>query len=1148
MPEYLAPGVYVEEVDTGSKPIEGVSTSTTGMVGVTERGPVNVPILVTSYGEYTRWFGERLNHNEFSFGNRSHCYLPHAVDGFFTNGGKRLYIVRVLDATGATHSYFVFHGRGTNQSASTVLLRNAAELTGTAATTPIYVLNVNAVVPNTDNLAVGDRIRIGAGSVAEYCTVDAVGQAADANHVPLSFPLNRTHSEGVTVDHIVRTPIALPVGPLSLAEEVASGSQSILVTGDAADVAILVMDQLLEIGNQFSSEHRFVTNITALDATHVRVVLETPLLMSYESGAAVTPIDHAVGAVAGGDDVLGTVARAGDRVAFVVNRNGAFTDRAGIVVFNIGDTTTRETRRIGDLYLLSISTGAYGEYPASSLVEVVTLGDDDREMTVFTSATEISVDDASLFSVGDTLRVGQGPTLEEVVIETVDTGTGVITLRPPGLVLPGHAPPEPVVPGFSLKELNVNARAGTTVLALDNRVSLSEGDVIRIGTAPNDEYATIASIPSPAAGGAAPNAGNVVLAHPLNRDHTAATEVRRQNTPMINSARPRTVIALDVTNQGMLIVVSDGDSYAQDEYVRISTTSGQISYHRIVEAPVDLDPRPVTLTEALTGAHQAGAPVVERTPLFSIHALDAGAWGNRLRVSVMDEPTGLVSRTSLSNIIDPTHIRLSSAAGVESGTVIELLDTLNNDAVVGDPLKVVSVDRASEYSITLLGTGLSAVQQAAEAAAVNAATHLGVRSREFRLTVSLLRQPDPAMPSRNEMIIDTEIFRHLSMDQRHSRYIQNVIGDVNGELRLSDRRPEGESWYVRVHDLAQDLAEPGRTNTLESIRLGPEVLIDILPDGRQRSARHSLSGGDDSITTLTDDTYIGSDAEDPEERTGLQSLRNKEEISLVACPGQTSPAIQGALINHCQQMRFRFAVLDSVRPPNDTINDVQMQRQQFDTKYAALYYPWILIPNPFPTNLTQIEDYPIPASGHALGIYARTDIERGVHKAPANEVVRGILGLQRTLNKGEHDILNPYPVNINVIRDFRLNNRGIRVWGGRVITSDPDWKYVNVRRLLIFIEYSIERGLQWVVFEPNAEPLWARVRRSISNFLTVVWRNGALEGTDPEEAFFVKCDRTTMTQTDIDNGRLICVIGVAPVKPAEFVIIRIGLWTAHAEE
>jgi phage tail sheath protein FI len=241
-------------------------------------------------------------------------------------------------------------------------------------------------------------------------------------------------------------------------------------------------------------------------------------------------------------------------------------------------------------------------------------------------------------------------------------------------------------------------------------------------------------------------------------------------------------------------------------------------------------------------------------------------------------------------------------------------------------------------------------------------------------------------------------------------------------------------------------------------------------------------------------------------------------------------------------------VLDGPAPPKDTITDVQFQRQQFDTKYAALYHPWLLITNPFPGTPGAPSDYAIPPSGHMLGVYARTDIERGVHKAPANEIVQGITGLQRIVNKEQQEVLNPYPVNINVIRDFRSHSRGIRVYGGRVITSDSDWKYVNVRRLLIFIEASLNQGLQYVVFEPNAEPLWARVRRSVSNFLTLVWRNGALEGTKPEEAFFVKCDQTTMTETDREEGRLIVLIGVAPVKPAEFVIVRIGLWTASADQ
>jgi len=405
-----------------------------------------------------------------------------------------------------------------------------------------------------------------------------------------------------------------------------------------------------------------------------------------------------------------------------------------------------------------------------------------------------------------------------------------------------------------------------------------------------------------------------------------------------------------------------------------------------------------------------------------------------------------------------------------------------------------------------------------------------------------MRRPDPMVPSRDDTAVDRELFTNLSMDPRHSRYFQTLIGDINGPLRLSDRRPEGSSWYIRTSDLETVAA------VRESVRLGPEALVDQLPSGRTRPARHALMRGDDSIPLLDDTVYIGADAVDPEARTGLQTLKNVEEISIVAIPGRTSVTLQGALISHCEEMRFRFAVLDAQRPPQDAIADVRAQRQNFDTKYAALYHPWLLVPQPFPTVPGPTPAYPIPPSGHTLGIYARTDIERGVHKAPANEVVRGILGLQRTLSKGEHDILNPYPVNINVIRDFRPNNRGIRAWGGRVITSDSDWKYVNVRRLLIFIEHSLERGLQWVVFEPNAEPLWARVRRTISNFLTTVWRNGGLEGTKVEEAYFVKCDRTTMTQTDIDNGQLIVQVGVAPVKPAEFVIVRIGLWTAHASD
>jgi uncharacterized protein len=221
------------------------------------------------------------------------------------------------------------------------------------------------------------------------------------------------------------------------------------------------------------------------------------------------------------------------------------------------------------------------------------------------------------------------------------------------------------------------------------------------------------------------------------------------------------------------------------------------------------------------------------------------------------------------------------------------------------------------------------------------------------------------------------------------------------------------------------------------------------------------------------------------------------------------------------------------------MDDIREQRKQYDTKYAALYVPRLVAIDP----VTGLEIV-LPPSGHVVGLYAKTDVERGVHKAPANIVVQGITGLELTINKGEQDILNPD--NINVIRDFRVSNRGIRIWGARCLTSDTQWKYVPVRRLFIFVEESLDEGTQWVVFEPNDYPLWARVRQSITNFLIRVWRDGALMGATQEEAFFVRCDRTTMTQDDIDNGRLIILVGIAPVKPAEFVIIRISQYTAEA--
>ncbi len=280
--------------------------------------------------------------------------------------------------------------------------------------------------------------------------------------------------------------------------------------------------------------------------------------------------------------------------------------------------------------------------------------------------------------------------------------------------------------------------------------------------------------------------------------------------------------------------------------------------------------------------------------------------------------------------------------------------------------------------------------------------------------------------------------------------------------------------------------------------------------------------------------YIGSD-NGPGTRTGLKALEDVEDINIVAAPGQTDPVIQDAVLSHCENMRYRFAILDA--PEVIEKGGVDKIPKPRDTKYGAYYFPWLEVYDPVKGNIFQ------PPSGYMAGIYARSDGEKGVHKAPANEVVRGALGLRYSITKGEQDSLNPK--GINCIRAFP--NRGIRVWGARTISSDASWRYINVRRLFNMVEQSIEIGTQWVVFEPNDPRLWKRVTRDLSAFLMRLWRQGALFGKTPEEAFYVKCDDETNPPEVIDAGQMIVEIGMCPVKPAEFVIFRIGQMPAGGE-
>lgn len=384
------------------------------------------------------------------------------------------------------------------------------------------------------------------------------------------------------------------------------------------------------------------------------------------------------------------------------------------------------------------------------------------------------------------------------------------------------------------------------------------------------------------------------------------------------------------------------------------------------------------------------------------------------------------------------------------------------------------------------------------------------------------------------------------------------------ELRVTVHGPDGrvDSYdQLAAHpsqrrDIAKvlELNDPEDENAMIALEWAPGsngFAAASLMVGLQAAAKRLIDGSDGDLPGPDD---LRGDEADPDDvtvrATGLEALGELDDIAIVALPDGGALAsdlhIQSAadnLIAHAEKYRYRIAVVDAAA--NSSLSDIRDFRSKFDSKYAALYHPWIEILDPLFPSVPGVPPRKLllPPSGFVTGIYARNDIERGVHKAPANEIVRGLTKFEININKARQDVLNPEGV--NCLRFFE--GRGNRVWGARTMSSDPEWKYVNVRRLFIYIEHSLDKATQWAVFEPNNERLWTNIRSMVEDFLYVLWRDGALIGAKPEEAFFVRCDRSTMTQNDLDNGRMICLVGVAPSRPAEYVIFRVGQWTADSK-
>ena len=340
----------------------------------------------------------------------------------------------------------------------------------------------------------------------------------------------------------------------------------------------------------------------------------------------------------------------------------------------------------------------------------------------------------------------------------------------------------------------------------------------------------------------------------------------------------------------------------------------------------------------------------------------------------------------------------------------------------------------------------------------------------------------------------------------------------------------------------------------------------VAPGGASTPLSHGVfgffqnGGGRCCVVNVGADGSIGGGGQ---ERKGLGVLEQSDEIAIVAAPGYTDPVSYDALLSHCEKMKDRVAILDAPlqvskidaltkvataaresKKPRGGSEEAKspgaaepepdaVRPRQSDGGWGAFYFPYITVRDPLsPKDLVDV-----PPSGHIAGVYARSDATRGVHKAPANEAVRGALNVTYRVTREEQATLNPNGV--NCIRLFP--GEGIRVYGARTLAeSSSEWRYLNVRRLFNMVEESIARSTRWVVFEPNDRPLWKAIRRDVSAFLTIIWRQGALMGRTPEEAFFVQCDEETNPPEVIDAGMVVTVVGIAPVKPAEFVIFRIG--------
>lgn len=588
-----------------------------------------------------------------------------------------------------------------------------------------------------------------------------------------------------------------------------------------------------------------------------------------------------------------------------------------------------------------------------------------------------------------------------------------------------------------------------------------------------------------------------------------------------------------------------------DSSITFAGTSAEVTAQDALAANLSLTATDNTLTVTLAGIEQTITfPVGAITPAAILDTLNVSLRGGYAKIAANKIVIGCDKRGRASSVAVKVSAKFGFTADLSASNTAQaamlndlnavtiqeintLLDTGNSrlraTTTANGRLLLSTVDTGETATFTLQAAG-------AAAKSLGLTTGQAATGKKGATPKLYLKANNSYRDAQNQAL-------DLDSTPAEILTITVVAEDADGSLTPYDNLAFGSEHPRYLGGILT------KSPTRRADEISAPYYADILPNTTAFELFDVLfSGSPAQRLTLS----AGKDGAEPDAesyKAALAVLEAYDDISIVATPGGSSysgfQAITDALITHCAvPRRYRVAVVDT--PKGYNADEARDLRGKFDSTRAAMYFPWVVVANPLfrPGADDQPRELLLPPSGFVSGIYARNDIERSVAKSPANEIVRGALRFESDINFATQEVLNP--LGVNCLR--ALTGRGYRVWGSRTMSSDPEWKYLNVRRYFHFLEASIERGTQWAVFENNGERLWENIRETISGFLYNEWVSGNLLGESPEQAYFVRCDRTTMTQNDLDNGRLICLIGVAALKPAEFVIFRIGQKTVDSND